>query len=172
LTGRTHQEVPHRGPAAHRVHRCRRGAVSRRADGRVASFKEEGIFGGMTELQFAEEVLERLQNRNPKFHGKAYLFMLSALHSVLAEMKEPGHISGEELAQGVRELALRQYGPMARTVLGHWGIHATEDLGEIVFAMVECGVLIKREEDRREDFLDLFDFEEAFDSNYPWGTRF
>jgi len=126
----------------------------------------------MTELQFAEEVLERLQEHNPRFHGKAYLFMLSALHSVLAEMEEPRHISGEELAHGVRELALRQYGPMARTVLGHWGIHATEDLGEIVFVMVDCGVLIKRDEDRREDFLDLFEFEEAFDANYPWGTRF
>ncbi len=51
------------------------------------------------------------------------------------------HISGEELAHGVRDLALKQYGPMARTVLGHWGIHGTDDLGEIVFAMVECGVL-------------------------------
>ena len=97
----------------------------------------------MTDLQFAEEILERLQDRNPRFHGKAYLFLLSALHSVLAELEEPRHISGEELAHGVRDLALNQYGPMARTVLGHWGIHGTEDLGEIVFAMVECGVLIK-----------------------------
>ena len=126
----------------------------------------------MTELQVANEILERLQDRNPKFHGKAYLFLLSALHSVLAGLKEPRHISGVELAHGVRELALRQYGPMARTVLGHWGIHSTEDLGEIVFAMVECGVLIKREEDRREDFQGLFDFEEAFEREYPWGGSF
>jgi uncharacterized repeat protein (TIGR04138 family) len=60
---------------------------------------------------------------------------------------------------------------MARTVLGHWGIHTTEDLGEIVFSMVECGVLIKQEEDRREDFRNLYDFTEAFEDNYPWGTR-
>ncbi len=126
----------------------------------------------MTDLQFAEEILERLQDRNPEFHGKAYLFLLSALHSVLAKLEEPRHISGEELAHGVRDLALSQYGPMARTVLGHWGIHGTEDLGEIVFAMVECGVLVKQEEDRREDFQDLFDFEEAFEREYPWGGRF
>jgi len=123
----------------------------------------------MTDPQFAEEVLEKLQAMNPRFHGKAYLFLLSALHSVLAELDEPRHISGEELAHGVRELALRQYGPMARTVLAHWGIHGTEDLGKIVFAMVECGVLVKRDEDRREDFQDLFDFEEVFERNYPWG---
>jgi len=125
----------------------------------------------MTELQFAEEILEKLQGRNPRFHGKAYLFLLSALHEVLAELEEPRHVSGEELAYGVRDLALRQYGPMARTVLEHWGIHDTADLGEIVFAMVDCGVLTKREEDRREDFQDLFDFEEVFERHYPWGQR-
>ena len=126
----------------------------------------------MSDLQVAEEILERLQDRNPRFHGKAYLFLLSALHSVLAGLKKPRHISGEELAHGVRDLALTQYGPMARTVLGHWGIHGTEDLGDIVFAMVECGVLIKREEDSREDFQDLFSFEEVFERDYPWGASF
>ena len=126
----------------------------------------------MTDMKFAEEILEKLQEQNPRFHGKAYLFLLSALHSVLAELDEPRHITGGELAHGVRELALKQYGPMARTVLAHWGIHETEDLGEIVFAMVECGVLIKREEDRREDFQDVFDFEEVFERDYPWGGRF
>ena len=125
----------------------------------------------MTDQQVAEEILYRLQERNPRFHEKAYLFLLSALHEVLEGLEEPRHISGEELAKGVRGLALKQYGPMARTVLAHWGIHSTEDLGDIVFAMVECGVLIKRDEDQREDFQDLFDFEEAFERDYPWGGR-
>ena len=125
----------------------------------------------MTDLQLAEGILAQLQDRNPRFHGKAYLFLLSALHSVLAELDQPRHISGGELAHGVRDLALRQYGPMARTVLGHWGIHDTEDLGEIVFSMVECGVLIKRDEDSMDDFQGLFDFEETFDRDYPWGGR-
>ena len=125
----------------------------------------------MTDLQLAEGILAQLQDRNPRFHGKAYLFLLSALHSVLAELDQPRHISGEELAHGVRDLALKQYGPMARTVLAHWGIHDTEDLGEIVFSMVECGVLIKRDEDSMDDFQGLFDFEEAFEHNYPWEAR-
>jgi uncharacterized repeat protein (TIGR04138 family) len=125
----------------------------------------------MMDLQVAEEILSKLQERNPRFHEKAYLFLLSALHEVLAGLEEPRHISGEELAEGARGLALKQYGPMARTVLAHWGIHSTEDLGDIVFAMVECGILIKREEDSREDFQNLFDFEEAFERDYPWGGR-
>lgn len=126
----------------------------------------------MTELQFAEEILDQLRERNPRFHGKAYLFLLSALHSVLEELEEPRHISGRELSRGVRDLALERFGPMARTVLEHWGIHSTDDLGEIVFALVECGILIKQEEDRREDFRDVYDFREVFEQNYPWGAMF
>lgn len=125
----------------------------------------------MTDLQFADEVLEELQERNPRFHARCYLFVLQALHSVIQSLDEPRHISGRELTEGVRELALSQYGPMARTVLEHWGIHATEDVGHVVFAMVEQGILIKQEGDQPEDFADVFDFEEAFERDYPWQAR-
>lgn len=122
----------------------------------------------MTDLQFQDEVLERLQEKNPRFHGKAYLFVLSALHSVIERMDAPRHITGEELSAGVRDLALLRFGPMARTVLEYWGIHATADLGEIVFALIDFGVLTKQDGDRREDFHDVFDFEEAFELDYRW----
>jgi len=125
----------------------------------------------MTDVQFADEILDRLRERNPRFHGKAYVFLLSALHHVLQSLDPPRHIRGIELAEGVRTLALKQFGPMARSVLGHWGIQSTEDLGEIVFALVDAGVLVKEETDRPEDFRQLFDFEEAFERNYPWSAR-
>jgi uncharacterized repeat protein (TIGR04138 family) len=125
----------------------------------------------MTELQFADEVLNQLQERNPRFDTKAYFFVLAALHSVIHALDEPRHISGGELADGVRRLALERFGPMARIVLEHWGICATEDVGGVVFALVEQGVLIKQDGDRPEDFADVFDFEEAFELSYPWEAR-
>ncbi len=125
----------------------------------------------MTELQFAEEILDRLRERNPRYDGKAYLFLLSALRAVMEELEEPRHISGSELAEGVRGLALDRFGPMARMVLEHWGVHNTDDLGEIVFALVECGILVKQDDDRREDFRDVYDFEEAFEQGYPWEAK-
>ncbi|MFQ5679464.1 MAG: Minf_1886 family protein, partial [Gemmatimonadota bacterium] len=76
--------------------------------------------------------------------------------------------SGPELAGSVRELALERFGPLARTVLEHWGIHSTSDMGEIVFALVECGVLVKEPSDSREDFEGLYTFDEAFAEGYPW----
>jgi len=125
----------------------------------------------MTDLQFADEVLDQLQERNPRFDTRAYFFVLSALHSVIHSLSEPRHISGAELAEGVRSMALERFGPLARTVLEHWGIHATEDVGRVVFALVEQGILIKQDEDRPEDFADVFDFEEAFELNYPWEAQ-
>ena len=125
----------------------------------------------MTDLQFADEVLDRLQERNPRFHARSYVFVLQALHWVIQSLDAPRHIAGRELAEGVRELALERFGPMARTVLEHWGIHDTDDVGRVVFAMVEQGILIKQDGDNPEDFADVFDFEEAFDLNYPWEAR-
>ncbi len=122
----------------------------------------------MNGLQFQEAVLEELRERNPRFHPRSYEFVMTALHSVVRSLDEPRHISGRELTEGVRELAIGQYGLLAKTVLEHWGIHGTEDVGRVVFAMVEHGILVKEDEDQPEDFRDVFDFEEVFETNYPW----
>jgi uncharacterized repeat protein (TIGR04138 family) len=116
-----------------------------------------------------DTVLDRLRERNPQFHEAAYVFVLGALHYVISRLQEPRHISGAELAEGVRDLAIERFGPMARTVLEHWGVCATTDVGEIVFALVECGILIREDDDTLEDFVGVFDFDDAFDVEYPWG---
>jgi uncharacterized repeat protein (TIGR04138 family) len=124
----------------------------------------------MSGLILDESVIDRLRAKHPRYQETAYVFVLSALHFVLERLPEPRHISGRELAEGVRDLALDRFGPMARTVLEHWGIHRTADVGELVFALVDCGILIKQEDDDLADFEGIFEFEEAFDHNYPWGA--
>lgn len=124
----------------------------------------------MSNAIFDEEVLDQLRARYPRYHPTAYLFILAALHHVIERLPEPRHISGRELAEGVRDLALERFGPMSRTVLEHWGINSTRDLGDIVFALVDCGILLRQEEDSIEDFEDVFDFEEVFETSYPWGA--
>lgn len=114
-------------------------------------------------------MLAQLQRRNPRYAESAYLFLLASLRRCMEGLDEPRHVSGPEVADAARRLALERYGPLARTVLEHWGIHSTADLGEIVFLLVECGVLIKRPSDSREDFEGLFSFEEVFENAYPWG---
>ena len=114
-----------------------------------------------------EELFAALRARNPRYAEAAYVFVLAALNYVLERLPEPRHITGREMAGGVRDLAIERFGPMARTVLEHWGIEQTADVGEIVFALVESGVLIKQEEDTRDDFVDVFEFDDAFGSPYP-----
>lgn len=122
----------------------------------------------MNGIVLDDRVLDELRRRNPRYHESAYSFLLAALQYVIERLPEPRHITGAELAEGVRDLAIDRFGPMARTVLEHWGIRATADLGELVFALVECGILIKQEEDSLDDFADVFDFDDAFERDYPW----
>ena len=72
------------------------------------------------------------------------------------------HVSGQELCQGLRDLAIRRYGPLARTVLDHWNVRNTGDFGKVVFALIDVGVLRKTDDDAPEDFADVYDFDEAF----------
>lgn len=124
----------------------------------------------MGSLVLDEQVMDRLRERNPRYRETAYIFLISALHFVLQRLDETRHITGPELTEGVRDLAIERFGPMARTVLEHWGICSTVDVGEIVFALVDCGILIKQDEDCIDDFLGVFDFEEVFERDYPWGA--
>lgn len=125
----------------------------------------------MSDFDDADAILDCLRQRNPRYNPKAYGFILSALHRVMEGLDRPRHISGHELVEGVRQLALDRFGPLSRTVLEHWGIRSTSDVGEVVFLLIECGVLLKQDEDSPEDFKDLFDFEDAFERNYPWEAR-
>ena len=125
----------------------------------------------MNGIVLDDEIMDKLRERNPQFHDGAYVFVLSALHFVIERLPEPRHITGRELVVGVRDLALDRFGPMSRTVLDHWGVRATADVGRIVFALVEAGILIKQDEDTLLDFEHVFDFDEAFGGEYPWGGK-
>lgn len=118
----------------------------------------------------ARSTLNQLRRRNPQYAESAYLFLLAALQRCLEGLERPRHVSGVEVAGAVRKLALDRFGPMARTVLEHWGITSTADLGEIVFLLVEEGILIKEPTDTREDFQGLYSFEEVFERGYPWAV--
>ncbi|NBD37409.1 MAG: hypothetical protein GVY10_02440 [Verrucomicrobia bacterium] len=113
------------------------------------------------------EVVELIRKEDDRYASGAYVFVRQGLDSTLKGMRkrEGGvmrHITGSELCEGIREYALEQFGPMARTLLEEWGVHRTEDFGEIVFNLVEYGIFGKTEEDSRADFRHVYSFEEAF----------
>ena len=120
----------------------------------------------MQELTF-ETTLGLILAKDPRYQRDAYLFVKDALdHTqklVIKENKgELRHVSGQELLGGIREYALAQFGPMTKMVFEEWGITRCEDFGEIVFNMVEIGLLGKTDKDSREDFANGYDFDDAF----------
>lgn len=80
-----------------------------------------------------------------------------------AESVVSRHVTGQQLCMGLREMAIDRYGRLARVVLERWGVRSTEDFGRIVFAMIEAGLLRKSDADSIDDFVCVYEFEEAFD---------
>ena len=123
----------------------------------------------MQDLEFSE-IVGLICKEDSRFDRKGYTFVRQALDHTVKELKrkhpersgKSQHVSGAELLQGIRAYALDQFGPLAKTVLNAWGIRRCVDFGDIVFNLIEYNVFSKTENDRREDFADLYDFEEAF----------
>ena len=115
--------------------------------------------------------LADLVRRDPRYTYEAYEFVFAALtHTQKLLGRLPGkndaadaqyHVTGRELVAGIRDLALREFGFMARTVFHMWGLRGTADFGEIVFNLIDAGLMSRTSEDSRSDFHDLFDFDEA-----------
>jgi uncharacterized repeat protein (TIGR04138 family) len=131
--------------------------------------------------------LPRIIGLDPRFCIDAYAFVLEALdHARIQKLNAlrsrasggpsrsrasarprrrgpqgVGHVTGQELCHSVRTMALSQYGLLAATVLAHWGIRSTSDIGDIVYNMIATGDLEKTPTDSRSDFDNVFDFEKA-----------
>ena len=124
-----------------------------------------GHLPDMQKLDFAEAV-DQLTESDRRYHRDAYFFLREALdHTVKLrkrQLGESGHVSGSQLCDGIRQLALKQFGPMVPTVFAYWGLQKTDDFGDMVWNLIELGVFGKTESDSRADFHAIYDFREAF----------
>ncbi len=116
--------------------------------------------------------ISALAERDPRYRREAYFFMLASLEYTLEQIQTVRHLSGQELSRGIAEYARHQYGWLARPVLEHWGIRSTSDFGEIVYLLIDEGLMSKTEEDRREDFDNVYDFETEFSWENSKPSRF
>lgn len=120
----------------------------------------------MTKRNF-EETLDIIIKEDCRYSRDAYYFVRKALEYATEHFEKPPtgakrHLTATELMDCIRLYAIEQFGPLTLNVLHHWGIYCTEDVGEIVFNLVEKKALGKSEEDSKEDFKDGYDFGEAF----------
>lgn len=111
-----------------------------------------------------------------QYHAQAYQFVFSAMRHVQQQLgrsnssEATGHISGRELLDGVRALGIQHFGVMAILVLNRWGLKSTDDIGRIVFELIDRGEMRKTERDQLADFVGVYDFEKVFRDDYTPDT--
>jgi len=113
------------------------------------------------------DVVKKILQTESRFSPAAYDFVRKSLDQSLRkfgknEQSKPSHVRGHQLLEGFRILALQEFGPLAKTVLNEWGIENCAQVGDIVFQLVQYGVLGKSETDQPEDFQEIWTFTEAF----------
>ena len=120
----------------------------------------------MQKIGFAE-ALDAIVTSDPRYQREAYVFLRDALDFTTKQQKKlkgtsVRHVAGPELLEGVRQYALKEFGPMVLTVFENWGIRCTQDIGHMVFNLIDAGIFGKTEEDSIDDFKEVYDFRDAF----------
>jgi uncharacterized repeat protein (TIGR04138 family) len=120
----------------------------------------------MQKIGFAE-ALDAIVASDPRYSRDAYIFLRDALDFTTKQQKKIKgtnirHVAGPELLDGVRHYALREFGPMVVTVFESWGIKSTQDVGHMVFNLIDAGIFGKTDEDSLDDFKNVYDFNETF----------
>jgi uncharacterized repeat protein (TIGR04138 family) len=120
----------------------------------------------MREAAFME-IVKQICEKDSRYDIEAYLFVREALDYTIKMLQKPEggpsrHVSGQELLEGIRRYVIDEFGPISKTVLNDWGIEKTNDIGDIVFNLVQAGEFGKTDEDKSEDFAGGYDFHDAF----------
>ncbi|HYF39796.1 MAG TPA: Minf_1886 family protein [Gemmatimonadales bacterium] len=122
----------------------------------------------MNDLQLADDILSRIRARGGQYHERAYLFVLGTIEFLQTRLEVRRHVTGPELAWACRDFARQQFGLLAPVVLSHWGMTRTEDIGRIVYTLVEVGLLVTQPGDSESDFEGVYQFADVFGDSYEW----
>ena len=119
----------------------------------------------MLKREFAD-ALDTIQSQDPRFAREAYCFLRDGLDFTIKLRKKhkdgSAHVTGPQLLDGLRQFALKEYGPMVPTVFAYWGVSRCEDFGEMVFNLIGVGIFGKTDQDSIDDFKGCYSFHEAF----------
>lgn len=115
--------------------------------------------------------IRAIVKKDPRYRIEGYCYVFEALDFTLKRLAAHRHVTGRELCEGIRDLAIEKFGPLAKTVFDHWGIRTTDDFGAIVFNLVDAGLMGKTDTDSPEDFRSVFLFDEAFERDLKIEAR-
>ena len=125
------------------------------------------------------QAMRDLLVEDKRFKLEAYQFIRESLqyaheHMVAEEsygQSGPRHVTGQQLCEACRLYATEQYGYLAKIVLATWGIQSTSDFGELVYNLIRIEQMRKSDTDRREDFNEVYSFEDAFEPEFEFVVK-
>src|SRR5258708_11999164 len=104
----------------------------------------------MEKIGFAD-ALDSIVESDRRYQRESYIFLRDALDFTTKQQKKAKgttvrHVSGPELLEGVRQYALKEFGPLVVTVFDNWGIRSCEDMGHMVFNLIAAGIFSKTDQ--------------------------
>jgi len=106
-----------------------------------------------------------------RYPPEAFAFLHDGLNRAVQEVyhdqaggEQQHHVSGQQLCRSLRDLAVERWGMLAKAVLNKWNIHESIDFGNMVYLLIDNNYMRKTDEDRLDDFRDVYDFDKAFDN--------
>ena len=111
-------------------------------------------------------VVDRIRAVDGRYAADAYAFVMDGLDHTVSALEERRHVTGQELLEGLCRFARGRFGMMSYDVLCAWGIRSGGVVGDIVFQLVEAGILARRDEDLREDFNTPLDLKQVLEDAY------
>ncbi|HWD20026.1 MAG TPA: Minf_1886 family protein [Verrucomicrobiae bacterium] len=129
------------------------------------------LSGKMWQYMKADPLLDVVAE-DSRYALDAYYFVTECLEKAyFTQMRllnaEPVHSSCADVLQTLRVYALDRFGVTARSTLNSWGVSTCEDFGEIIFNLIECGLLRAAPEDSKDEFQGGYDFHAAFPESPP-----
>ena len=124
-----------------------------------------------------KETLEQIAQQDGRYDAEALKFVYEGLAETIETLRKdedaehPRHITGQELARGLAEVAMQRWGRLAAMVLEGWGVRTTRDFGEIVYLMIACEWMTSQDTDSIEDFNNVFEFKTIFERDYRIDIR-
>ena len=109
--------------------------------------------------------VERIRESDGRFASDAYSFVMDSLEVTMRRIGQRRHVSAGELVDGLCTNARQRFGLFAYTVLSKWGLRTSDDVGEIVFQLIDAGILSRQESDRRTDFEGVANFHEVLEAS-------
>lgn len=113
--------------------------------------------------------LEEISEQDGRYNPRAVRFVYEGLgYTVKKLTSEPGHVTGQVLCEGLRQMALEKWGRLSLLVLESWNVKTTRDFGEIVYLLIKHKWMKAQPADSIEDFNGVYDFKTVFKDHFTF----